>query len=101
MVSANELQNLYNDIYVQMRMYIWDFGTIELLADFEIAVYQRFPDISAVVKAFDKLRSEVSSTDIYREDKELKGAFEAFDEFIEDVDEIYYGLVTFKEVVDV
>ena len=47
MVSANELQNLYNDIYVQMRMYIWDFGTIELLADFEIAVYQRFPDISA------------------------------------------------------
>lgn len=100
MTSATELQNLYVKLYTQMRLYIWNYTTIELLADFEIAVYQRFPDLSEVTHAFDKLRSEISHTDAYTENKDLRRAFETFDEAIEEIDSIYANLETFKEVVE-
>lgn len=100
MIQATLLQSLYNKLYKELRKYIWDFKTVESLADFEIAVYQRFPDINDVEKAFFKLRRDVVNTPIYKDDEDLQGALDDFEKQLEDADQIYADLSTFREVVE-
>lgn len=100
MVPATKLQSLYNKLYVQLRKYIWDFKTVEELADFEIAVYRRFPDKEDIEKTFRRLRTDVVKSDIYQDDEDLKYAIEDFEEQLDDTDQFYADLVTFREVVE-
>ncbi len=98
MITAVALQNAYNDLYVAMRNYIWDFDTVEALADLEIGVYQTFPDIDNVKKKLNALKRLVSFTYVYREDEKIQSAFDEIESQIEDT-EIYANLKTFNKVV--
>ena len=100
MVPATKLQSLYNKLYIQLRKYIWDFKTVEALADFEISVYRRFPDISDVERKFNKLIKDVTSSDVYRDDEDLKYAIEDMRSQLDDTDQFYADLITFREVVE-
>lgn len=100
MVPATKLQSLYNKLYIQLRKYIWDFKTVEELADFEIAVYRRFPDKEDIEKTFRRLRTDIVKSDIYQDDEDLKYAIEDFEEQLDDTDQFYADLVTFREVVE-
>lgn len=100
MVPATKLQSLYNKLYIQLRKYIWDFKTVEDLADFEISVYRRFPDKEDIEKVFYRLKRDITTSDIYREDEDLKYAVEAFENQLDETDQFYADLDTFREVVD-
>lgn len=100
MVPATKLQSLYNKLYIQLRKYIWDFKTVEDLADFEISVYRRFPDKEDIEKVFYHLKRDITTSDIYREDDDLKYAVEAFENQLDETDQFYADLDTFREVVD-
>lgn len=100
MVPATKLQSLYNKLYIQLRKYIWDFKTVEDLADFEISVYRRFPDKEDIEKVFYRLKRDITTSDIYREDDDLKYAVEAFENQLDETDQFYADLDTFREVVD-
>lgn len=100
MVPATKLQSLYNKLYIQLRKYIWDFKTVEDLADFEISVYRRFPDKEDIEKVFYRLKRDITTSDIYREDDDLKYAVEAFEDQLDETDQFYADLDTFREVVD-
>ena len=99
MIATTSLQNSYNKLYVQLRKYIWDFKMVEALAEFEIAVYQRFPDLDNVKRKFNALYSDVRHTDVFDEDEDLRSAFEVFQDKLNDVDTFYADLTTFKEVI--
>ena len=100
MVPATKLQSLYNKLYIQLRKYIWDFKTVEDLADFEISVYRRFPDKEDIEKVFYRLKRDITTSYIYREDDDLKYAVEAFENQLDETDQFYADLDTFREVVD-
>lgn len=100
MVPATKLQSLYNKLYIQLRKYIWDFKTVEDLADFETSVYRRFPDKEDIEKVFYRLKRDITTSDIYREDDDLKYAVEAFEDQLDETDQFYADLDTFREVVD-
>ena len=100
MIQATLLQSLYNKLYKQLRKYIWDFKTVESLADFEVAVYQRFPTRDDVERAFFKLRRDVVNSPIYKDDEDLQDALDDFEKQLEDADQIYADLSTFREVVE-
>jgi hypothetical protein len=100
LVPATKLQSLYNKLYIQLRKYIWDFKTVEDLADFEISVYRRFPDKEDIEKVFYRLKRDITTSDIYREDDDLKYAVEAFENQLDETDQFYADLDTFREVVD-
>ena len=100
MVPATKLQSLYNKLYIQLRKYIWDFKTVEDLADFEISVYRRFPDKEDIEKVFYRLKRDITTSDIYREDDDLKYAVEAFENQLDETDQFYADLDTFREVVN-
>lgn len=100
MTRAEELQNVYVDLYIQFRNYVWNFDTIEALADLETAVYQKFPDIDDIKKKFKDFKKLVSSTGTYNNDEELKEAFSEFEDMLDKVEEIFADIETYEEVIE-
>lgn len=100
MITATNLQCAYNDLYKEVRRYIWDFETVSALADLEVATYQTFPDIDQLKIAFSTFKRYVDSTGLLRDDEDLKRAFDAFDEILSDDDlELYANIKSFQEVL--
>ena len=95
MISLQDLKRNYVKLYSEVKNYIWPFDTVQDLAELEVAVFDRFPDMNKVRNLFNKFR-----TDIYREIHdydELKEAVDDFQEFIESEDEIYSQLTSVTE----
>ena len=78
--------------------YIFDFDTVEALADFEIAVYRVFPDMDEISKTLNKLKSQLRNIGL-TDDEDLNKALDKFDELIEDTD-IYYDVKSYREVIN-
>ena len=71
-----------------MRNYIWDFQTVEALADLEIETYKRFPNLDVLASDFIKLKSLVGSTDVYHDDDEFQKSFTKYENLLNDTDSI-------------
>lgn len=97
MISSSDFQISYNEIYKQMRKYIWDFETIENLVDFELSVYKAIPSIEDVRKCFQRLRMDTRCVEA--DDDELKSAFDKFSKLIGADQEIYKKLYQVDEVI--
>lgn len=97
MISSLELQAKYNNLYEQIRKYIWRFDVVNSLADLEIEVYKSFPDINQVRKYFYALNYGVSDT--ARDDEDLKSALDSFKDMIESDDDIYTNILRVNEVI--
>lgn len=82
-----------------MRNYIWDFQTVEALAELEIDTYKKFPDLDVLASDFIKLKSYVACTDVYHDDDEFQNSFSRFEDLLNSIDSIYADIQTFKKVV--
>ena len=100
MIAAAILQSAYNDLYKELRNYIWDYNTVEKLADLETAVYMVFPNLDNVRHALNRLETEVRASDIYEDDEQLQRVIERFENKLDGVDAIYYGLDVPQEVIE-
>lgn len=100
MISSTELHNAYNDLYKQMRRYIWSINTVQILASLEVAVYKAFPDESEVRKCYDALYRDIKG-DIPR-DEDTEDFYKSFDEFedtLNNFDSIYNDIYVVSEVL--
>lgn len=75
-------------MYEKLRNYVWDFDTVEKLANLEVAVYNSFPDISQIQLLFNSLYLDVRQ--VFDEDEELQEVVDAFKEFIESIEGDFY-----------
>lgn len=82
-----------------MRNYIWDFRTVEVLANLEVDTYKRFPNIDDIVKDTNQLKRLISTTDVFQDDLELQKSFNRFEDLLSDIDTVYADLQTFRKVV--
>ena len=98
MIAAAILQTAYNDLYKQLRNYIWDYETVVKLADLEVATYMTFPDIDRIRFAFNKLKSDVQASDIWSDDKLLQKAIDSFEDKLDGADQLFYELIVPEEV---
>lgn len=97
MISSLRIQSAYVDLYKQVRKYIWDFATVEKLADLEVAVYKAFPSMEDVSKCFDKLRSDLKFKE--KDDEDLKNACDKFKQVIDSDSETYFKVYQVDEVI--
>lgn len=97
MISSADIQYAYNDLYAQMRKYIWGYETVEALADLEIATYLRCPELSDIRRYFNILM--MLTRDVQIKDEELTTAFDKFQELIDQDDMIFNKLYSVDEVV--
>jgi hypothetical protein len=96
MLSSIDLKKYYVEMYEELRNYIWDFPTVEYLAELEVAVFQRFPDITTVRTCFNRLHDCIRQ--ICFEDEYLEEAVKNFKDLIYSSDEIYSRIIQPKEV---
>lgn len=87
MVNSSDIQTAYNKLYVCMRDYIWDFKTVDLLAELEIAIYHRFPNIDETKNILGKLRSKINK--MLQADEELKHAYDGLLEVLSDTNVVF------------
>lgn len=95
MISLQDLKRKYVEFYSEIKNYIWPFDTVKDLADLEIAIFDRFPDMHEVRKLFQKFRSDIFQK--IKEYEELEEAVNKFQEFIDDEDEVYSQLTSVTE----
>lgn len=95
-VSVKDLQRAYNELYVQLRKYIWGFNVVMDIAELETSVYEACPDMDSVVRNLTRLSTSIRETQL--EDEDLDKAICDFQELINDSDGYYLKLVTISEV---
>lgn len=78
MLNSVRIQDAYIKLYTQLRNYIWDFRTVQDIADLEIASFCKFPDIACVRNYLDKLYIIVTQNITKDEDTDI---YESFDNF--------------------
>lgn len=97
LTETNEVKLAYNDMYLILCKYIWDFPVVEALADVEIEAYKVFPDIDAL-----RRKADVLSAEIRQDSADAEDAVEAvriFKEELDKVEKVYYKLKTPREVL--
>lgn len=91
------IQQAYNDLYVQLRKFIWDIGVISQIVDIELNAYSAFPDIELLKNQLSKLRTMIYH--VYVKDEDLQNVFENFTELLDEGNNVYVKLYKTEEVV--
>lgn len=89
MIWNVELQNEYNNLYILLREYIWDFNIVCKIADLEISCYQTCPDIPIIKEQLSKLKYAISNT--VRDNEDLQEEFDIFEDLLDKSNDTYYA----------
>lgn len=98
MVNSSDIQLAYVDLYKQIRKYVWDIDSVELIAKIEDEANKSFPDIGNLNHLLDHLKQISKENEL---DKELLDSIDKFKNILVDVnsDDIYTSIISFKEIV--
>lgn len=99
MISVTDIQSAYVNMYKVLREYIWSYPTVEAIAELEISVYERCPDLQVIRRNFFNLDQFVR--EVKFDDEELKKVFDAFSDIINSGDSVYSKLYQVSEVIQV
>lgn len=82
MTSSAIIQNKYISLYKLLRNYLWNFQTVEDIAELEMECFRALPDVDRIKM---KLNA-VSNAAIYviRDDDKLKECLDSFYELLHD-----------------
>lgn len=96
MISSSEFQVAYQNLFKQLRNYIWDVDTVENIADLEVAIYDAFPNRDVMRQKFNRLRCDINYANV--DDEELKKAIDSLDSLLQADDTLYVDLYKVQEV---
>lgn len=82
MTSSVIIQNKYISLYKLLRNYLWNFQTVEDIAELEMECFRALPDVDRIKM---KLNA-ISNAAIYviRDDDKLRECLDSFYELLED-----------------
>lgn len=96
MITTNDLQRCYIDLYKRLREYLWPFSTVELIADLEVATFCSFPDINDVSSKLNRLCIDIR--DCAKEDNDMNDAIDSMRKLLSSGSEIYCKIKNVNEV---
>ena len=88
-VTSKDIQAEYIKLYKFLMQYLWEYSTVEALANLELECYKAFPDKEAMFKYVNDLEHKINSTynELTEDDlPEFEEAFNKFKQLIEDYD---------------
>ncbi len=89
-ITSSDIQVKYEQLYHFLMEFLWEFNTVQALADLEIAVFKRFPDKEEMQRCLRELKLSISYTynELSEDDEaEFKETFEDLEEAIENYEE--------------
>lgn len=98
MISSTFFMTAYEKFYNEMRNYLWDIPTLELLADVQMSAYKAFVDTEELIQSLERLYRAIKP--IALEDEYLQEAYDEFKKCVEDNKEsnAYFTLYRVEEV---
>ena len=97
MVNSADIQIAYNYLYECLREYIWDFRTVQDIAQLEVATYQRIPDLDEVKRYLDRVY--ISIREVRVDDENLDAAFKEFYDALLPSNKSYSKIYMVTEVI--
>lgn len=102
-ITSSDLQVKYEKLYKFLMDFLWEFSTVQALANLELAIFKRFPDRDEMLNCLRQLKVEISST--YNEladddEEEFKKTFEDLETSIEEFEDPGCELYGVEEVID-
>ena len=97
MVSSQDIQNAYQNMYVCLRKYTWPVDVVEMIAELEVAVFNAFTDIKDVRVKFQDLQKAIK--EVYLDDEEFKKSVQEFRELIDKNEDHFLRLYQVKEAL--
>ena len=103
-ITSSDIQVRYEQLYEFLMEYLWEFSTVQALANLEIAIFKRFPDKDEMARCLRDLKHDISYTynELANEDEEedFKEAVENLEEAIENFEDPGCELYCVEEVLD-
>lgn len=97
MLTSPNLQQAYIDMYKALREYIWEFRTVETLANLEIETFVAFPNLLKVKQLYSELK--LLTNEVAAEDEELEKSMKKFGDLLENVNSLYLKPYVVNEVI--
>lgn len=91
MISSQDFRNKYEPFYDAMRLYLWPYDVLEVLANVEVEIYTDFIDRDKLLSDFNKLKNMIRET--LNEDENLQKACTDLEEVINDETSDSYYLI--------
>lgn len=102
-ITSSDIQVKYEKLYSFMMDFLWEFTTVQALANLEIAIFKRFPDKDEMQKCLRDLNAKVFYTynELDQDDEsEFKDAYEDLEDAIENFEDPGCELYSVEEVID-
>lgn len=101
-ITSSDIQAKYEKLYTFLMGFLWEFKTVQALANLELAIFKRFPDKEEMLKTFRNFKNEVVYTykQLSEEDQnEFEEAADALGQAIEDYEDTGCELYGVEEYV--
>jgi hypothetical protein len=88
-VTSLDIQNKYQKLYKFLMKFLWDYQTVEALANLEIECYKSFPDKDEMQKYLEDLKYRIKNTynELTEDDEpEFEKTFKMLEKTIDDYD---------------
>ena len=102
-ITSSDIQVRYEQLYKFLMDFLWEFKTVQDLANLELAIFKRFPDKDEMLKRLRDLKLGISYTynELSEDDEtEFKEAVEKLEEAINDYEDPGCELYCVEEVID-
>ena len=102
-ITSSDIQVQYEKLYKFLMEYLWEFTTVQALANLEIAIFKRFPDKDEMLRCLRNLKQVISYTanELAEDDEvEFKEAIEDLENTIDAYDEAGCELYCVEELID-
>ena len=102
-ITSSDIQVKYEQLYHFLMGFLWEFQTVQALANLEIAIFKRFPDKDEMQRCLRDLKNSICYTynEMAQDDEsEFKETVEDLEQAIEDYDNTGLELYGVEEVID-
>lgn len=102
-ITSSDLQVKYEKLYKFLMDFLWEFQTVQALANLEIAIFKRFPDKDEMLNCLRELNHMISQT--YNElseaeEEEFQKTYEDLEKSIEEFEDPGCELYGVEEFID-
>lgn len=102
-VTSSDIQVKYEQLYGFLMDFLWEFTTVQALANLEIAIFKRFPDKDEMLRCLANLKRSIiyTANELAEDDEvEFKEAIDDLEDAINNYENAGCELYSVEELID-
>lgn len=102
-ITSSDIQVKYEQLYGFLMDFLWEFNTVQALANLEIAIFKRFPDKDEMIRCLANLKRSIiyTANELAEDDEiEFKEAIEDLEDAINNYENAGCELYSVEELID-